>query len=74
MENLLNEQQAAEYLGLKPRTLQAWRTRGGGPIYLRISHRCVRYTMADLRAWLDTRRFASTASEPRYSEGKEVRV
>jgi excisionase family DNA binding protein len=38
----LNENQAAEYLGVSVRTLQAWRVRGGGPPYVKIG-RSVRY-------------------------------
>jgi hypothetical protein len=38
----LNESQAAEFLGLSVRTLQAWRVRGCGPRYTKIG-RSVRY-------------------------------
>jgi predicted DNA-binding transcriptional regulator AlpA len=38
----LNENQAAEFLGVSVRTLQAWRVRGGGPPYVKIG-RAVRY-------------------------------
>jgi hypothetical protein len=38
----LNENQAAEFLGVSVRTLQAWRVRGGGPPYCKIG-RAVRY-------------------------------
>jgi hypothetical protein len=37
-----NEMQAAIFLGVSVRTLQAWRVRGGGPPYLKIG-RAVRY-------------------------------
>jgi hypothetical protein len=40
---LLNEKQAAEYLGVTPRYLQYKRINGGGPPFIRLSHRCVRY-------------------------------
>jgi Helix-turn-helix domain len=36
------EMQAAMFLGVSVRTLQAWRVRGGGPPFLKIG-RCVRY-------------------------------
>ncbi len=64
---LLSEKQAADFLQLQPRALQAWRTRGGGPAYLRIGHRTVRYLPADLEAWLEERKYKSTAQEERYS-------
>jgi hypothetical protein len=41
-DSALNENQAAEFLGLSVRTLQAWRVRGGGPPYVKIG-RTVRY-------------------------------
>ncbi len=43
----LNENQAAEFLGVSVRTLQAWRVRGGGPQYLKMS-RAVRYQRRQL--------------------------
>ncbi|MQA92561.1 MAG: helix-turn-helix domain-containing protein [Gemmatimonas sp.] len=48
---LLSERDAAAALGLTPRTLQEWRRRGGGPPYVRISSRCLRYRVADLEEW-----------------------
>ena len=64
---LLNEKQAAEFLGLTPRVMQAWRTRGGGPVYVRLSHRCVRYRPEDLEAFVAENSFENTAQESRYS-------
>ena len=52
---LIAERQAAGLLGLTPSALQAWRQRGGGPPYVRISSRCVRYKRSDLRRWVDER-------------------
>jgi hypothetical protein len=42
LDSALNENQAAEFLGVSVRTLQAWRVRGGGPPYVKIG-RSVRY-------------------------------
>ena len=72
-DGLLTEKQAADYLGLTPRTLQLWRTRGGGPSYHRIGWRSVRYSMSDIENWLESKRFASIAQEPiRTGELSEV--
>lgn len=59
---LLNEKQAADFLGLKPRTLQAWRWAGGGPKYVRLSARAVRYRQSDLDDYVAAR-IASNTSE-----------
>ena len=58
---LLDERAAAQALGLTPRTLQAWRARGGGPPYVRVSSRCVRYRVVDLDAWAAVRVRTSTS-------------
>lgn len=51
--NLLNEHDAAAYLGLKnPRTLAAWRLRRRGPSYVKIGA-CVRYKPADLEKFVE---------------------
>ena len=43
MYRTLREKQAAEYLGMSVKTLQAWRFYSKGPKYLKIG-RAVRYT------------------------------
>ena len=59
--SLINEEAAAEHLGLKVRTMQGFRYRGGGPQYVRISSRCLRYRRVDLREWADARVRTSTS-------------
>jgi hypothetical protein len=46
LDAALNENQAAEFLGVSVRTLQAWRVRGGGPRYCKIG-RSVRFRAAN---------------------------
>lgn len=58
---LLTEIQAAEVLNLSIRTLQAWRVRGSGPRFVRLSGRAVRYRNADLAAYIEARTVASTS-------------
>ncbi|MCY4479319.1 MAG: helix-turn-helix domain-containing protein [Rhodospirillales bacterium] len=48
---LLNTDQAAQRLGLSPRTLERYRVTGEGPEYLKIG-RAVRYTVSALERWL----------------------
>lgn len=58
---LFDTQAAAEYLGdLKPNTIEGWRVQGIGPRYIKCG-RLVRYTLADLDAYLDSRVRSSTS-------------
>lgn len=58
--SLLSEKQAAGVLGLSIRTLQSWRLRGGGPMFVKAG-RAVRYRTADLERWVEERRRESTS-------------
>lgn len=60
---LLTELQAAEFLGLKPRTLQAWRWSGSGPRFVRLSARAVRYRQSDLDTFVAARLVHSASEE-----------
>ena len=44
------ETEAAEFLGHSVRALQNWRSRGGGPEFIRVSARSIRYRRRDLIA------------------------
>ena len=59
--SLIDERAAAAFLGLEPRTLQNWRQNGRGPEFIRISSRCVRYTRARLKSFVDDRARRSTS-------------
>ncbi len=59
---LLRQEEAAAMLNVAPRTLEAWRFRGEGPPWVRISGRCVRYRKSDLLAFIEER-LKSSASE-----------
>jgi len=50
---LLTEGEAAEYLRLTPRALQAWRYQGKGPQFVKISRRAIRYRLIDLEAFVE---------------------
>jgi predicted DNA-binding transcriptional regulator AlpA len=54
-DSLLREGNAAELLDVKPSTLGAWRSRGTGPEFVRLSARCVRYRRGDLVRWIRAR-------------------
>ncbi len=58
---LLHTAEAALLLGLSPRTLEAFRLRGGGPPYIAVTPKAVRYRRGDLEAWIAARRRVSTS-------------
>lgn len=62
-EFLLNTQQAALYLQVSESTLNHWRSDGDGPRFVRIgtARGAVRYRMSDIRAYVESRVFSSTA-------------
>jgi predicted DNA-binding transcriptional regulator AlpA len=60
---LLTTRQAAEYLNYEIRTLEAWRFRGGGPRFVRVSPKSVRYRKADLEVWIEERVRTSTSQQ-----------
>lgn len=64
-EILINEEVAAKFLDLSSRTLQAYRLKGRGPPFYRLSARCIRYRRTDLRTWVQGRHATSTSE---YSE------
>jgi hypothetical protein len=58
---LLNEQAVAKQLNCEVKTLQAWRCRGGGPMFVRVG-RLIRYRPDDVQAYINSRLCASTSS------------
>ena len=60
-EALINEKEAGAFLGLSDRAMQKMRQTGGGPRYVHISSRCLRYRRIDLKAWAESRIRTSTS-------------
>jgi predicted DNA-binding transcriptional regulator AlpA len=60
-EQLLNETQAADILCYSVRALQNWRHRGGGPRFVKVSARSVRYRHSDLILWIESRTVSNTS-------------
>ena len=55
---LLNQKEAAAFVGLKPDTLQSWRSRKKpGPVWIKTGGR-VKYDVRDLLAYLESQRKA----------------
>ncbi len=58
---LIPETEAADFLDLTPRSMQAMRQRGDGPPFFRLSARCAKYTRYRLKCWYDARMRSSTS-------------
>ena len=55
MDGLANTRDVAEYLNVKPQTLDAWASQGRGPVYSKIEG-ARRYDWADVREWVEARK------------------
>ena len=55
IQEVLNEKEAANYLRISPKTLQKWRSVGGGPEYRLVGGKRVVYKIEDLRSFLELR-------------------
>ena len=73
MCEMLSTEQAAEYCGMSPRTLEKRRSSGGGPVFVKLGS-LVRYKVDDLEAWIAGGRRRSTSDpgpEPTSDPGPE---
>jgi predicted DNA-binding transcriptional regulator AlpA len=59
---VISEAEAAARLSLSRRTLQEYRLRGDGPVFVRLGERRIGYSVSDLDAWVNSRRAASTSA------------
>ncbi len=60
-DSLINETEAAKFLGYTVRALQNWRVRGGGPKFVKISSRSIRYRRRELIAWAEAHMVSNTS-------------
>jgi predicted DNA-binding transcriptional regulator AlpA len=72
-DDLLTTAQAAEWLGVSQQWLETRRSRGGGPPFVRLSPRVVRYPRSETRSWLNQRAHARTADYKRKRAAKNKR-
>jgi hypothetical protein len=72
LDRLLNEHEAAAFLNYTVRALQNWRLRGGGPRFVKVSGRSIRYRRRDLNEWVEQKLRASTADLGPVSAGRGV--
>ena len=61
LDRLMDERKAAGLLCYSVRALQNWRVRGGGPRFVKVSGRSVRYRRRDLLAWIEERTRSNTS-------------
>jgi len=69
---LLFTTEAAFLLGLSPRTLEALRLRGGGPPFIAVTPKAIRYRRQDLENWIAARRRVSTSDTRAFDDPDEV--
>ena len=60
-DRLMNQSEAAVILAVSARTLEKWRVKGGGPLFVKVGS-SVRYRFCDLQAWIASNARAHTAS------------
>ncbi len=58
----MKTEQIADHLGLSPRTLESYRSRGGGPAFY-VFGSVVRYLLSDVLKWASKRRRRSTSDD-----------
>ena len=52
LDEAIDTAEASRIVGFTPRTLDTWRSRGGGPPFLKLGRRAVRYQRRALFEWL----------------------
>ncbi len=60
--DMFRTKEAAGYMALKKCTLEAWRCRGGGPVFVKLG-KSVRYRKEDLDAFVGARTRTSTSQD-----------
>ena len=71
---LLSTPELAQWLGRSPQWLELMRARGGGPPFVKVSRRCVRYRRSAVLQWLLEREHTRTvASSPSSSTTKQAK-
>ncbi|MDO4709996.1 MAG: helix-turn-helix domain-containing protein [Pseudomonadota bacterium] len=63
--DLLTNEEAAALLGIKPNTLEIWRTKGKGPEFVKLGRTKsapIRYLRSKIFEWLECQSFSSTSA------------
>jgi len=64
MANLLTEKEAAELLNTHYTTLRGWRYNGGGPEYVKVGGRLVRYTQSAIDNYIGQQTYKQHGQPP----------
>lgn len=65
LDDLLSNGQTATLLGIKPNTLEIWRCKGKGPVFIKLGEHPaspIRYQRSRVIAWIEANTHASTSS------------
>lgn len=73
-DDMLTPAEAAQFIRCGRRTLQDWRSRGGGPPYIRTGSQTILYRRGDVIAWLRARTVTSTSAEAAAARPAGARV
>lgn len=74
--NLLTNAETAELINILPNTLEIWRGKGKGPIFLKMGpekQAPVRYRESDVKAWLEERLCSSTSQYTRLPKSAKLK-
>lgn len=69
--DLLTNEEAAALLGIKPNTLEIWRTKGKGPEFVKLGETKsapIRYLRPKIFEWLEQQTFSSTSAYRTYAK------
>ena len=64
VEQYLNEKEAAQILGVEPRTLADWRWKRTGPAYTKLLTGTIRYLASDVNAYAAAGKIVPGATTP----------
>ncbi|PCJ74384.1 MAG: DNA-binding protein [Rhodobacteraceae bacterium] len=62
---MIDEKEAADLLCYSIRALQNWRHRGGGPKFVKVSSRSIRYRIGDIHEWVEDKTVSNTSQQTR---------
>lgn len=62
-DSLLNEREAAEWLGVSTGMLRGLRTKGGGPVFSKLGGKIIRYRREALNEWVEKNERRHTSEE-----------